>query len=163
MNTPQFLKQHHAAFEIVPHGEAFGASRVAQATATAGLEVAKSVLLRVNHGYRYVIAVLPSTHRVDLEALSRFFGGAQVQLATEAEVGQRCPDCEFGVLSPFGSQYGAETLVDKSLTQDEQILFEASTHHEAIRMKYAEFYNIEHPTIAQFACQAQACGGSESD
>lgn len=163
MNIQQFLERHRAAFEVVPHAEAFDASHIAQATATPGLEVAKAVLLRVNHGFRYVIAVLPSTHRVDIEALSRVLGGAEVQLATEAEVGERCPDCEFGVLSPFGSQYGAETLVDKSLTQDERIVFEGNTHHEAIRMKYADFCKLENPTVAEFAFRAPACGGSESN
>jgi Ala-tRNA(Pro) deacylase len=154
MNTKQFLQQHRAQFEVVSHAEAFDASHVAQATATPGGEVAKAVLLRANHGYRYIVAVLPSTHRVDLEAVARAIGGAEVQLASEIEVGQRCPDCEFGVLSPFGSQYGAETIVDKSLTVDEQILFEAQTHHEAIRMKYADFCRIENPTVAEFARRA---------
>ena len=153
MNTKQFLQQHHADFEVVPHVEAFDAPHIAQATATPGGEVAKAVLLRANHGYRYIVAVLPSTHRVDFEALSRALGGAGVELATEIEVGQRCPDCEFGILSPFGSQYGAETLVDKSLTHDEQLLFEGHTHHEAIRMKVADYLRIESPTIAEFACR----------
>lgn len=154
MNIQQFLQQHHATFEFVPHAEAFDASRVAQATATPGEGVVKAVLLRVNHGYRYAIAILPSTHRVDLDAMSRVFGGAQVQLATEAEVCERCPDCEAGILSPFGSQYGAETIIDTSLAQREQILFEGRTHHEAIRMKYADFCSIEHPTVAPFACRS---------
>jgi Ala-tRNA(Pro) deacylase len=153
MNTKQFLQEHGTAFKVVSHAEAFGASHVAQATGTSGQELAKTVLLRVNHAYRYIVAVLPSTHRIDLEAVSRVLGGAQVQLATEAEVGQRCPDCEFGVLSPFGSQYGVETIVDKSLAQDEQIVFEGNTHHEAIRMKYADFFKIENPSVAEFACR----------
>ena len=153
MDIKHFLKQHQAVFDVVPHIEAFDAPHVAQATATPGEEVAKAVLLRVNHGYRYVVAVLPSTHRLDFAALSRVFGGAEVQLAAEIEVGQRRPDCEFGVLSPFGSQYEAETIVDKSLAQDEQILFEGNTHREAIRMKYADFCRIEHPTVTEFACR----------
>jgi Ala-tRNA(Pro) deacylase len=154
MNTKQYLQEHQTAFEVVSHAEAFDASHVAQATGTPGREVAKAVLLRANHGYRYVVAVLPSTHLIDLEALSRVLGGAQVHLATEAEVGQRCPDCELGVLSPFGSQYAAETIVDKSLAEDDQIVFEGNTHHEAIRMKYADYCKIENPSVAEFACHA---------
>jgi Ala-tRNA(Pro) deacylase len=154
MNTEQFLQQHRAAFEVVSHPEAFDASHVAQATGTPGRQVAKAVLLRANHGYRYLVAVLPSTDRIDLDAVSRVLGGAQVELATEAEVGQRCPDCELGVLSPFGSQYGAETIVDKSLTEDEEIVFEGNTHHEAIRMTYADYYKIENPSVAEFTCRA---------
>ena len=154
MNTQQFLQQHRAGIEVVSHAEAFDASHVAQATGTPGREVAKAVLLRANHGYRYIVAVLPSTHRIDLEAVSRILGGAQVQLATEVEVGQRCPDCEFGVLSPFGSQYGVETIVDKSLAEDEEIVFEGNTHHEAIRMRYADYCKIENPSVAEFTCHA---------
>lgn len=151
MNVQQFLQERHVAFEVIPHVEAFDASRVAEATATPGAEVAKSVLLRVNHGYRYVIAIVPSTHQIDLDAVSTLFGGAQVRLATESEVCERCPDCEAGVLSPFGSQYGAETIVDRSLCEGERIVFEGGSHHEAIRMKYADFYKLEHPTVARFA------------
>jgi Ala-tRNA(Pro) deacylase len=153
MNTKQFLQEHKANFEVVTHAEAFDASHLAQATATPGREVAKSVLLRANHGYRYVIAVLPATHRIDLEALSKQLGGASVELATEIEVNQSCRDCEFGVLSPFGSQYGARTLVDKSLSEDETILFEGNSHHEAIRMKFADYCQIERPMIVEFACR----------
>jgi Ala-tRNA(Pro) deacylase len=153
MNTKQFLQRHQAVFEAVPHSEVFDASHVAQATRTSGREVAKAVLLRANHGFRYIVAVVPSTHRVDLEAVSRALGDAQVQLATEIEIAERCPECELGVLSPFGSRYGSETIVDKSLTQKEQILFEGDTHHEALRMNVADFCRIENPLIAEFACR----------
>ncbi len=151
MNTKEFLREHLVDFETIPHGEAFDAAHVAQATATPGKDVAKAVLLRVNHGYQYIVAVLPSTRRVDLEALSGLLGGAEVKLATELEVAQRCPDCEFGVLSPFGSHYGAETLVDKSLVEDERIVIEGNTHHEAIRLKFADFYRLENPRVCEFS------------
>ena len=124
---------------------------LAEAVHAPGGEVAKSVLLRADGGFRYLTAVLPATHHVDLEALSRALGGATVELATPDEVAERCPDCEFGVLPPFGSQYEAETIVDGTLTQGEEIVFEGTTHSEAIRMRYQDFYEIEHPLVARFA------------
>ncbi len=151
MKTTQLLEERQVPFEVVPHAEAFDALHLAQAVHTPGRDVAKTVLLRADHGFRYIVAVLPSTHRIDFEALSKALGGAEVQLATEAEIAERCPDCEFGVLPPFGSQYAAETVVDASLTEDEQIVFEGSTHCEAIRMKYKDFYETEHPCVATFA------------
>jgi Ala-tRNA(Pro) deacylase len=98
-----------------------------------------------------VVAVLPATHRIDFDALSACLGGARLELATEAEIAERCPDCEFGVLPPFGAHYGAKTIVDKSLAEDEYIHFEADSHTEAIRMKYADFYRFERPLVACFA------------
>ena len=86
--------------------------------------------------------------------MSEFLGGTQLELATEAEIAERCPDCEIGVLPPFGSHYGAQTIVDQSLTEDEYISFESDSHTEAIRMKYAQYYDFEHPLVARFARHA---------
>lgn len=155
MSTKQFLQSRRVAFQTIEHPEAYDAQRLAQAVHTPGREVAKTVLLRANHGFRYVVAVLPATHRIDFTKLSEFLGGTNVQLATEVEIAERCPGCEFGVLPPFGSQYGAETIVDESLTKDETICFECDTHTEAIRMKYSDYYDVEHPLVARFAQPAQ--------
>ena len=137
--------------EAIEHPPAFDAQHLAQALHTPGREVAKTVLLRADHKYSYIVAVLPATHRIDFDALREFMGGASLELATEVEIAERCPDCEFGVLPPFGSHYGAQTIVDESLTKDESISFESDSHTEAIRMKYADFYEIEHPLVARFA------------
>jgi Ala-tRNA(Pro) deacylase len=83
--------------------------------------------------------------------LSKAFGGAKIQLATEVEIADRFPDCEFGALPPLGSRYGVETLVDRSLTSDEYIVFAADKHDEAIRMSYAAFNELEHPSVVSFA------------
>ncbi len=155
MSMKHFLQRRHVPFEVVDHPASYDAQHLAQALHTPGREVAKTVLLRANHAYRYIVAVLPATHRIDFKKLSEFLGEARVELATEAEIAERCPDCEFGVLPPFGSHYGAETIVDTSLTADEYITFESDSHTEAIRMRYAEYYDVEHPLVADFARPAQ--------
>ena len=151
MNARQFLEAHHVPFEVLPHEEAFSAARLAQAVHAPGREVAKVVLLRADSGFRYVAAVLPSTHVVDFDELSRALGGARLELASEEEISKLCPDCECGVLPPFGSQYEAETIVDAALTEDEQIVFSLSSHCEAIRMRYQDYQATEHPRVAHFA------------
>jgi Ala-tRNA(Pro) deacylase len=155
MSMKYLLQRRHVPFEVVSHAAAYDAQHLAQALHTPGREVAKTVLLRANHAFRYIVAVLPATHRIDFAKLSEFLGEAHIELATEVEIAERCPDCEFGVLPPFGSHYGAETIVDESLTADEYIWFESDSHTEAIRMKYAEYYDLEHPLVARFARPAQ--------
>lgn len=151
MSLKHFLQSRHVPCEVVAHPEAFDAQHLAQALHTPGREVAKTVLLRADHGYRYIVAVLPATHAIDFDRLSEFLGDTHLELATEAEIAERCPDCEIGVLPPFGSHYGAQTIVDQSLTEDEYISFESDSHTEAIRMKYAQYYDVEHPLVARFA------------
>ncbi len=97
------------------HEDTFDSQHLAEAVHVSGRQVAKTVLLRMDHGYQYAVAILPATHLIDLEAVGRLLGGARMELATEYEIAQRCPDCETGVLPPFGSVYGLETLLDESL------------------------------------------------
>jgi Ala-tRNA(Pro) deacylase len=116
-----------------------------------GHEVAKTVLLR-NSGQRdYLLAVLPASKRIDFRRLSAALGGARVELASEPELTEVCPDCEVGALPPFGSGYGMRTLVDESLAEDDGIVFEGNTHHEAIRMKFRDYQRLEAPMMASFA------------
>ncbi len=71
MKLQDYLNQHQVSFEVVPHPDTFDAQHLAQAVHVPGRNVAKGVLLRVNQPYRYVLAVLPATHRVDLDELSK--------------------------------------------------------------------------------------------
>jgi Ala-tRNA(Pro) deacylase len=151
MKLQDYLKKRDVSFDVVPHPETFDAQHLAQAVHVPGKNVAKGVLLRVNHPPRYLLAVLPATHRVDLDKLSKKFDGANVQFATSLEIFDRCTDCEFGSVPPVGSRYGIEMLVDQSLTDDEYVVFEGDKHDEAIRMKYAEFKKLENPAVGNFA------------
>jgi len=153
MNVKEYLTRQHVPYEVVEHPIACNAQRLAQVLHIPGQNVAKTVLLRANHNYRGVIAVLPATAFVDLEKVSHALGGSQVELASEQEIGDHCPDCELGVLPPFGSQYEMLTLVDESLAKEDEITFEGNSHSEAICMKFADFKAVESPLVVPFSCK----------
>src|SRR5262245_60614540 len=136
MNVADFLTKQNVEFQVLPHPDTYDAQHLAQVLHIPGREVAKTVLLRANGGSKYLVAVLPATRHIDFAKASAALGGSSLQLATEVEISSHCPDCEIGVLPPFGSQYGMLTLVDENLTKDEQIVFEGNTHHDAIRMSF---------------------------
>lgn len=151
MNIANMLKEKNVQFETIPHRDTYEAQRMAEELHVSGREVAKTVLLRVDDGQDYVVAVLPANKVVDLDSATGVLGGSKTELATEDEVARQCPDCETGVLPPFGSQYGMQTIVDESLKEDENIFFEGNTHHESIRMTLNDFLKIEEPKIRRFA------------
>jgi Ala-tRNA(Pro) deacylase len=148
MNIADFLAEKHCKFECMPHQPAFTSERMAHELHLPGQEVAKTVLLRANGGYRYVVAVLPSSKKLDLARASRLLGGTGLQLAEKHEITEHCPDCEFGILPPFGSRYAMQTIADSSLAENEEIVFEGNTHQEAVRMKFDEFRRLEEPLVA---------------
>jgi Ala-tRNA(Pro) deacylase len=151
MNVAKFLEAGHYQFERVPHPPTYSAQRLAHELHVPGRDVAKTVLLRANGGYEFVVAVLPANKKIDFEQASKLLGGAKLHLATEIDIASHCPDCDFGVLPPFGSRYGMKTIVDASLADDEYIWFESNTYDEAIRMKFAEYCRLEQPLVAPFA------------
>src|SRR5438552_623318 len=121
MNIDEFLCSQQVPFERLRHRPVYSANRVAQVLHVPGKEVAKTVLLRAGGGY--ALAVLPATHRVDLDRVRVDLGEEQVEMATEEEMDRLFPDCERGALPPFGSLYSLPTVVDEALAADEQIVF----------------------------------------
>ena len=133
MTTKDLLDARRVAYKVYPHEEIADAQHLAAVLRVPGENVLKTVLLRANGGYRYIVAVVPATERLDLSRVSAALDGAQVHLATETAIAERCPDCEFGILSPFGSRFGMETIVDESVLRHDDIFFQGDTHREAIQ------------------------------
>jgi Ala-tRNA(Pro) deacylase len=149
VKVQQFLNERGVAFEELTHEPTYSAQRMAQAVHVCGDNVAKTVLLKADG--QFVLAVLPATHQIHLEMARDALAAYLVELADEGELAMIFPDCELGALPPFGSQYGLETLVDASLAEDDEIVFEGNAHREAFRMKYREYENLENPQVAVFA------------
>jgi len=151
MNLLAYLEKRGCPFTRIPHHPMFSAQRLAEELGVKGAEVAKSVLLRTKHGGFYVVAVVPATKQINLAAASRLFRMGPLQFASETEIAERFPDCEFGILSPFGARYGIHTIVDSSFALDGWMYFEATTHSEAICVSFANYQKLEKPTIGRFA------------
>jgi Ala-tRNA(Pro) deacylase len=149
MRLDEFLTNQRVTFRRLHHEPVYTANRIAQTLHIPGREMAKSVLTRTPHGY--ILAVVPATHRVDLERLRQELGENEIELASEEELEQLFPDCEPGAMPPFGSLYHVLTMVDQSLAEDEQIVFEGQDHEEAICMTYSDYTALEHPRVGQFA------------
>jgi len=150
MNIKSYLEQHHVPFQILSHAPTGDSAHLAQVLHCSGKHVAKTVLLHANHGFSSVVAIVPANAHVDFDMVSALLGGAEIRLATEEDVATRCPDCETGVLPPFGSHYGMKTIIDESLA-GETIVFEGNTHEEAICMGYSDFRRLESPLVGHFA------------
>lgn len=152
MKVQDYLTQHGKAFEMLAHPETFDAQHMAAAVHVPGCMVAKTVVLRLDHGFRFAVAVLPATHQIDFNRINEMLGGAVVELATESELPSH--DFELGAVPPFGTMCGMMTLVDEPLTRCDAITFEGNRHCESIRMKWQDFADLEHPLVGAFAVPA---------
>lgn len=146
MQVQDWLAARGAEFEELPHEAAYSSQRLAQAVHVRGDLVAKAVLLEVDD--RFVVAVVPATHQIHLEMVRDALNAHHVELAGEHELAAHFPDCEWGALLPFGSKYGLQTIVDYTLAEADEIVFEANDHRRAIRMSYRQFAELERPDVA---------------
>jgi Ala-tRNA(Pro) deacylase len=143
-----FLNRSKVRYEVLHHPEAFTAQELAAIEHVKGRSHAKVVMVKAEG--EVLMAVLPADHRVDLEKLDKATG-RKTALATEAEFKALFPDCAVGTMPPFGELYGVPVYLDASLTDAERIVFEAGTHSDAIRMRYADYARVAKSTIADFA------------
>jgi Ala-tRNA(Pro) deacylase len=148
----ELLDKNGVKYEQYKHRQAFTAQGVAQEQHVSGKLVAKVVVVKT--GGQYALAVLPAHCKVDLEKICEVTGSSDVALATEDEFARLFPDCELGAMPPFGNLYNLRTYVDTALERDEEIFFQAGTHVDTIKMKYADFHRLVQPKVADFALHA---------
>lgn len=153
MAVARRLKEHLDAekvkYHVLKHHECYTAPEIAHELHVPGRELAKVVIVKADD--RMVMAVLPANLHIGLEKFAGVAGARQAVLASEEEFGSAFPDCELGAMPPFGNLYGIEVFVDQSLTADEEIVFEAGSHHEAIKLAYEDFARLVDPTVGEFS------------
>lgn len=143
-----FLKEQHIQYHSLYHPSTYTAQQLAHAEHMKGQWIAKSVVLK--GGDEFVLAVMPAVYKIDFPLMKKVIGKDELRLATETEIKQLFPDCEVGAIPPCGNLYHLKVVVDESLRANEEIIFSAGTHREAIQMKYSDFEKAVKPTVARF-------------
>jgi len=144
----EFLREQVVPYRVLHHPLAYTAQELSAIEGVSGRQHAKVVILTT--GQRLVMAVLPADRRLDLARLEKIVG-QPVVLASEVEMKERFPDCAVGTMPPFGQLYGVATYLDRSLAGVERIVFEAGTHSDAVKIRYADYERLAKPTVAEFA------------
>jgi len=146
-----FLDSNQIPYESLSHSTTYTAQGTATLMQISGKEVAKTVVLRAGPKWdETILAVLPGSKHVKLDKLAAAVG-KPVRLASELEFSSTFPDCELGAMPPFGALYNLPVYVDESLAKDKEVVFNAGTHHDAVRMRYEDFVRLANPKICSFA------------
>lgn len=138
-SVESYLVRQSVRYDVIPHPHTSDSAHTAQAAHVPGDRLAKSVLLEDGGGY--LLAVIPSTHRVDLGAVRRFLG-RDLGLATEREIGHLFGDCEPGAVPPLGPAFGLEAIVDERLFDLDDVYFEAGDHCGVVHVAGRDFQRL---------------------
>ncbi|MEM4409866.1 MAG: YbaK/EbsC family protein [Candidatus Caldarchaeum sp.] len=143
-----YLDQNNVKYIHMSHSPAYTAQEIAAVMHVPGKELAKTVIVKADEGF--VMAVLPASRKVNLELLRNAIGAKSIKLADEKEFAALFPDCDVGGMPPFGNLYNIPVYVASDLTEDKEIVFNAGTHTDVIRMSYSDFERLVKPKVANF-------------
>lgn len=138
-----FLDSNKIKYVTIKHSPAYTAPEIAGSAHIPGKELAKTVIIKVDG--KMAMAVLSASQRVSFDLLKKIIGASKIELASEQEFKRLFPECDVGAMPPFGNLYGMEVFVDESLSEDEEIAFNAGSHTELIRLAYKDFERLVKP------------------
>ena len=144
-----FLDTHKVKYKSLKHPTVYTAQEIAAAQHVPGRQLAKCVLVKTERGVH--LAVLPAIHLVDLAKLKTVLRVKKVCLANEVDIKLAFADVEVVAMSPFGTLYQVPTIVDKALAQSEEIVCNAGSHTETIKLRYRDFERLAKPRVGLFA------------
>lgn len=145
----EFLDNHDVEYITISHSKAYTAQKTAASAHIPGKELAKTVIVKFDG--KLAMAVLPASYSIDFDQLKMASGANKVEISSEDEFRDVFPDCELGAMPPFGNLYDMEVYVAKTLAEDEEIVFNACSHTELVKMKYKDFDKLANPKILKFS------------
>ncbi|MGB8319999.1 MAG: YbaK/EbsC family protein [Ignavibacteriaceae bacterium] len=145
----EFLDKENVKYVSIKHSSAFTAQEIAAIAHVPGKELAKTVMVKING--KMAMAVLPASYKIDISLLKEITGAGDVRLADETEFKDKFPDCEVGAMPPFGNLYNMDVYAAQSLEDDEEIVFNACTHTELIKLSFKDFKKLVNPKIIEFS------------
>jgi len=145
----EYFRDNGVGFQIMAHPTAYTAQEVAAAQRVPGKQVAKVVMALADG--QIVMLVMPASYRIDFAKLRDALGAKEARLAKEKEFSDLFPDCDVGAMPPFGNLYGVPAYVDRVLTEDAEIVFQAGTHRDTMKIAYQDYARLAQPIVAEFA------------
>jgi Ala-tRNA(Pro) deacylase len=134
-----FIDGKGISYDTVAHHRTSTSRQSAIAAHVPGSIMAKSVV--VHHELGYALAVVPSTHRIELGTLQEVMD-KRLGLASEDEVILLFGDCDTGAIPPIGAAYNVPVIVDESLGDAADVYFEGGDHRTLVHVSGKDFRNL---------------------
>ena len=157
----QYLDANRVHYQCISHFPTYTALATAHSAHVAEQELAKIVMVRVDG--QIMMALIPASHKLDLDKVKTYVDAEKVELAEEYEFEELFPDCQPGAMPAIGNLYGIQVLAADALLDDEEIAFNAGTHDELVRMPFPEFVRLVKPLIGQISSPRQDMDDDEED
>ncbi|HSW98914.1 MAG TPA: YbaK/EbsC family protein [Candidatus Saccharimonadales bacterium] len=146
------LRQHNCWFEEFTHPPVRTSEEAAALRDGYTLQQgAKAIIIRAkipNEGKKFVMLVMPADQKFDSAKVKQVLSCKDIRFATDEEVEEITKGVKPGGVPPFGNLFGLEVISDKSLYDNEKIVFNAG-RTSSIAMRAADYQKLVTPKIAE--------------
>lgn len=143
----EYLEKNNVKFVSMTHSPAFTSQEIAAAAHVSGKHMAKTVITKMDG--QFAMVVIPANQHINFSNLRSASGVKTADLASESEFKDKFPGCEVGAMPPFGELYGMPVYLAASLSNDENLVFNAGSHSELMQVSYADFARLAKPTLLE--------------
>ncbi len=133
------LDQNKITYEFFEHAPVITSEDAARVRKAKLCEGVKAMMLK--HDSVFVMITLPADRKIDFDKVKEQLQTKNLRFATLEEV-KEVIDCERGGVPPFGFLFSIQTLVDKKISENEKIEFNAGLTTKSIKMNSADYFNI---------------------
>lgn len=151
-----FLDHEHVKYDELWHPKTNSPLETAQSQQIPGKKIAKAVIIKSED--HYLMCVVSAISYIDFQKLSKLTHTNALELADENEITQLFPFYEVGAEPPFADDSGLEVYVDKMLSENDEICFNAGTHVDMVEMKFEDYVRLAKPIIGDFSRRIKGQG-----
>lgn len=144
-----YLRKNKISYKTAKHASAVTTQEVAAAQHVPGHMMVKSVVAKIDG--KPALAVVQAPQMVNFSKLKAAAGAKKAELATEKEIAAWIPECEVGAMTPLGPLYGLPVYADASLEGEANIVFNAESHTDTVRIAFRDFRRAVKPVLAKIA------------
>lgn len=142
------LDQQRVAYDVTQHAPVFTSEEAAQVRGVSLASGAKALICKVDS--QFVMFVMPADRRLDSKLVRQQLGCRSLRFATREEVAERTT-LQPGSIPPFGQLFALPTYCDEQLAEQPRINFNAGDHAISIGMTFADYVQVEQPTLGRYA------------
>lgn len=135
------LKKNDFWFETFEHEPVLTseqASKVRSGYSTA--QGAKALIVKAND--KFIMLVLPGDKKFSGLKVKKLVGTRNIRFATEEEIDKLTEGVKVGGVPPFGNLFNIQVIADKTLFDNEKIIFNAGDRRFSIAMKSEDYKNL---------------------
>jgi nondiscriminating aspartyl-tRNA synthetase len=147
-----YLDEHQVSYRQLEHPQTKTSAESAQLRGTKLEQGAKALVMKADD--KPVLVVLSAATKLDNSLFKKQYKVKDLQLASPGQV-EEISGVGVGAVPPFGNLFNLPVYIDKQLTEEVEIAFNAGSLTNSIIMKTSDFLKLVNPIVGEYAKVSQ--------